>query len=134
CCPPNVARILAQVGEFAYAQDEAGVFVVLYGSNEAAITLADGTGLKIRQQTHYPWDGSIRLVVTPTEPATFNLRLRIPAWAAAARLSINSAPQQDVRAGSYCAIERCWSAGDVVELTLPMPARLVEAHPLVEEA
>ena len=31
-------------------------------------------------------------------------------------------------------MRRAWAAGDVVELTLPMKPRLVEAHPLVEEA
>jgi DUF1680 family protein len=36
--------------------------------------------------------------------------------------------------GTYFEIRRTWSAGDVVDLVLPMPVRLMEAHPLVEEA
>src|SRR5262249_14395012 len=36
--------------------------------------------------------------------------------------------------GTYIEVRRAWSAGDVLELNLPMPARLVQAHPLVEEA
>jgi DUF1680 family protein len=37
-------------------------------------------------------------------------------------------------AGRYAEVRRPWAAGDVVELTLPLKARLVQAHPLVEEA
>ncbi len=36
--------------------------------------------------------------------------------------------------GSYAVVKRIWSPGDVIELTMPMPARLIEAHPKVEEA
>src|SRR5262249_36419238 len=36
--------------------------------------------------------------------------------------------------GSYFEVRRSWSPGDVLALTLPLRARLMQAHPLVEEA
>jgi DUF1680 family protein len=36
--------------------------------------------------------------------------------------------------GRYAAVKRTWTAGDVVELDLPLRVRLLQAHPLVEEA
>jgi DUF1680 family protein len=35
---------------------------------------------------------------------------------------------------SYTELKRPWTAGDAVELSLPMRARVLQAHPLVEEA
>ena len=35
--------------------------------------------------------------------------------------------------GSYFEIRRVWQPGDFVDLDLPMPPRLMEANPLVEE-
>src|SRR5262249_56896471 len=34
--------------------------------------------------------------------------------------------------GQYLRLDRAWARGDVVELSLPMEARLVEAHPRIE--
>ena len=63
------------------------------------------------------------------------VRLRVPGWAPDATLSVNGAARpRRPEPGTYAEIRRVWSAGDVVELTLPMPARLMQAHPLVEEA
>jgi DUF1680 family protein len=44
-------------------------------------------------------------------------------------LPVDSAPV----AGTYFEIRRTWKAGDVVELSLQMPVRLMEANPLVED-
>jgi DUF1680 family protein len=38
-----------------------------------------------------------------------------------------------VEPGKYAEVSGNWKAGDKIELTLPMEARLIEANPLVEE-
>jgi len=42
--------------------------------------LENGTALKIRQKTNYPWDGATEIVVTPAQPTEFTLFVRIPGW------------------------------------------------------
>jgi len=62
------------------------------------------------------------------------LKLRIPGWAAGASVRINDAPADtSAKPESYFEIRRGWQAGDFVDLDLPMPVRLMEANPLVEE-
>lgn len=139
CCPPQVARTLAGLHNWAYSlgQDDDGsaeLWIHLFGSNRLEMELA-GAPLRITQSTNYPWGGRIVLVVRATPSSPWTLRLRVPAWAEGAHVRINGARRPGSLApGAYAAIERAWSSGDIVELVLPMEARLIQAHPRVEAA
>ncbi|RPJ20226.1 MAG: glycoside hydrolase family 127 protein, partial [Planctomycetaceae bacterium] len=135
CCPPNIVRTIAETAAYAYSVSDEGVWVNLYGSNVLDTRLPGGGAVKLRQQTQYPWEGTIRITLDSVPPAEFSLFLRVPGWAEDARASINGKPMgKDLESGQYFEIRRSWSAGDQIELVLPMPVQLLEAHPLVEEA
>ncbi len=134
CCPPNVLRTIAEVGGFAYATGGDAVWVNLYGGNNLSAPL-NGKPLKLTQTTNYPWDGRVRIVIDECPTAEFALKLRIPGWAESASIRVNGKPPSvPAVPGSYAELRRVWKSGDKVELDLPMPARLIEANPLVEEA
>jgi len=134
CCPPSVARTIAQIQGWAYGISDDALWVHLYGSNAMETKLADGSPLGVVQKTDYPWDGKITLSIEKAPPGEFTLMLRIPGWAEQATAQING---QRVDApctpGSYVALKRPWSPGDRVELDLPVQPTALEAHPLVEE-
>ena len=134
CCPPNVVRTVAESQNYAYALTKAGLAVNLYGSNELKTSLEDGSSLELKQETDYPWDGNIKLTILKASKIPFDISLRIPAWATHAIIRVNGEdiPVSTV-AGTYATINRKWKKGDIIELNLPMPARLMEANPLVEE-
>ncbi|WP_256012292.1 aceric acid hydrolase [Desertivirga xinjiangensis] len=135
CCPPNVVRTIAEVGNYAYSVSEKGLWLNLYGGNNVSTTLKDGSKLSLSQETNYPWDGNILLTVKETSSQPFSMFLRIPAWAQGAKLSVNGkASGLQLSAGTYAELNRKWKKGDKIELILPMEAKLVEANPLVEEA
>ncbi|TAL03941.1 MAG: glycoside hydrolase family 127 protein [Verrucomicrobia bacterium] len=79
CCPPNVLRTLASLGDYVYATQGDKLFVNLYAQGEATANVA-GNKVKLEQTTSYPWDGAIKLRVTPEKPGKFTLSLRIPCW------------------------------------------------------
>jgi DUF1680 family protein len=133
CCPPNVARTVAETSAYAYGRSERGVWVHLYGGSTLDTTLPDGRRVKLKQETDYPWDGRVKITFESAPSGDLSLFLRIPGWAEGAALGVNGKPAA-AAAGRYAAVRRAWQAGDVVELTLPLKPRLVEAHPLVEEA
>jgi hypothetical protein len=86
----------------------------------------------MEQQTNYPWDGAVKLIVTTEAPTDFALHLRIPAWAQGATLKINgTATPSDKLETGYLPIKRSWKSGDVVELNLPMQPRRVYSNPNV---
>jgi uncharacterized protein len=132
CCPPNLARLLASLGEYVYAQSETDAVVHLYIAGAGQFQL-DGQRVTLRQETRYPWDGAVALRVSVEQPAEFGLRLRIPGWCAAARLAVNGVTVELAgnRERGYARIARVWQDGDMVTLDLPMPVTRVYAHPAV---
>lgn len=133
CCPPNVARLLAQLPGYFYTVADDAVSVHQYASGEATIPLANGLTVALRQATNYPWDGEIAL--TTETAGSFALRLRIPAWCeTGASLMVNGTPvTTPLTPGAYAEVRRDWAAGDTVTLSLPMPVRYVQSHPYVTE-
>ena len=64
----------------------------------------------------------------------FSLFFRIPEWCEKATLTVNGEPVQiAAKANTYAEVNRIWKKGDMAELTMDMPVRLLEAHPLAEE-
>lgn len=134
CCPPQVARTIAGLGRWAYSVSDDGVWVHLYGGNRLQTSLPDGQPVVLSQETRYPWDGHVRLTWSAVPTAKITLQLRIPSWAGGATLRINGQPVADgVQPGTYAALRRRWTAGDCVELDLPLGVRRMEAHPQVED-
>jgi uncharacterized protein len=82
-------------------------------------------------ETDYPWDERVRARVRATPDGEWTLRLRVPSWAEGATVSV-AGQAQAAAAGEYATVRRRWSAGDVVELVLPMPVRLTEADDRVD--
>jgi len=134
CCPPNIVRTIAKLRGWAYSTSDRGVWVNLYGSNVLDTELADGTSLRLSQETDYPWDGKIVITVDAPDKKEFSIMLRIPEWAEDATLKVNGGRvESDLTPGRYFELRRTWSGGERIELDLPMRIRLIEANPLVEE-
>ena len=131
CCPTNVVRFLPSLPGYVYATSSDGIYVNLYVAGDGQIAFRD-TPVSIRQETEYPWDGQIKLTVSPKTPCTFDLHLRIPGWCAKAQLTVNGAPaESQPNEKGYAVLHREWKPGDTVDLQLPMEVQRIEAHPLV---
>jgi DUF1680 family protein len=134
CCPPNTVRTLCEVQNYAYSLSKEGLWVNLYGGNMLNTRLPNGEMIGLRQTSDYPWEGNIRLAVTQAPAREFSVFLRIPGWCDEASLTVNGQAFPTAAAsGTYVEIRRKWGVGDEVKLSLPMPAKRMEANPLVEE-
>jgi DUF1680 family protein len=134
CCPPNLGRILASLGNYFYSTSEDGVWVHFYAQSTAKMS-ANGQEIGLRQVTKYPWEGAIQLELNLAQPQTFTLHLRIPSWCDRWNLRVNGAPLEDAPQpiNGYIALRREWRPGDRVNLTLAMPVHSVWAHPAVRQ-
>lgn len=135
CCPPNTVRTLVQAQNYAYSLSNNAVWCNLYGGSQLETLLNGKDNIKLSQTTDYPWDGNINIEVeNAPKKKTFSLHLRIPEWCDKASITINGKPfTAENKANSYTEISRKWKKGDVVELVLDMPVKLLESNPLVEE-
>ncbi len=134
CCPPNIARTLAESAGYAYSMSEKGLWLTIYGSNRISTVTIEGDSIVVRQKTDYPWDGKITLLFEKAPEKEYSLFLRIPGWSDGASIRINQAgyPLRGIP-GTFHEIRRKWMDGDLVELDIPMKVRFIESNPLVEE-
>lgn len=134
CCAPNVFRTISEISQYFYSLSDKGLWLNLYGGNQLSTKLKDGSTLQLTQETKYPWEGTVRVMLDKVPKRSFSFYLRIPGWATDARISVNGKTTQLATVpGQYVEMHQQWRDGDVIELTLPMPATLIEANPLVEE-
>jgi len=131
CCPTNIVRFIPQVGGYFYATTSKGVWVNLYAASQAKVTL-NSQQVELIQETDYPWSGSVKLVVRPPAPVSFDVNLRLPGWCENATLRVNgqtvAAKPED---NGYLRIHRKWHPGDTIHLELQMPIQRIIAHPNV---
>lgn len=134
CCPPNVARTIAKVGGYAYCKSDNAIWINLYGSNTLDTKLPNGSRVRLKQRTQYPWSGKIHVTFAECSKEPMELKLRIPRWAKSATLKVDGEPcATDLVSGTYASLKRIWKPGTEVVLDLMMPPKLIESHPLVEE-
>ena len=141
CCPPNVMRTLASLPSYFAstgrgrdgADDRNEVQLHLYDRGTIRADLEAGS-VHIAVDTRYPWEGTITCTVKECPARPWRLALRVPAWAAGARMAVNGGDSAAVAPGRYATLERAWHAGDRVVLELDLRAGFVEAHPYVDAA
>ncbi len=149
CCPANVARFLPTIGSYIYATRGDALFINLFAAGTAGIPLQGGS-VELTQETKYPWDGAVKILVYPSRVGRFNIMLRIPGWAQnqalpgdlyrfldrneqQVRLLVNRKPVAIALENGYVKLTRKWRRNDLIELFLPMPVRRVVAADLVKE-
>lgn len=127
CCPPNVARLLTSLKEYA-VQDQGSEITVhqyLDGSvdcEKAALSL----------KTNYPWDGELNYTADIREDV--RLYLRIPAWAEPEEVRLTV----DGQAAAVCPEKGfvCLEPGKgrhEIRLCLPMKPRRIYAHEQIRQ-
>ena len=134
CCPPNLARSMAQLPGYFYATSEEGVWIHLYTANELGWRLVDEMPVRLTVATEYPWDGRVEIAVEPESKREFSLFLRIPGWCRGATTTINGREASIRSRNGYAELRRRWSPGDAVRLNLPMRPEALTANPQMAEA
>lgn len=129
CCPPNLHRLFGSLGQYLYTQDNTGVQINLYAESTVTMSLPDGHRLRLSQKTSYPWSGTVELTMNAEVQALGTLKLRIPRWCEKPEVKVDGKPLDAVMRDGWIALDRPWALGKLLQLTLPMQARVVAGNP-----
>lgn len=124
CCSGTYIQDVVNFHDLIYYQDDSSLYVSLYVPSEVTWKRADGD-VTIKQETQYPEAETSTLTLQMGGSTKFPLNFRIPAWAQGASLRVNGAPAQVKCApGTWARIDRTWTTGDRVEITIPLRLRM----------
>ena len=136
CCKSSGAMALEELPALIYSASARGIDVNLYAPGAARFVLPRAGTVALEQETRYPFDGSVQLRLALEHDARFALRLRIPAWAQQATITVNGMRvDRGIVPGEFAVIEREWHTGDTIMLEFPMAPQLHRrTHANVQES
>ncbi|WEK36023.1 MAG: glycoside hydrolase family 127 protein [Candidatus Pseudobacter hemicellulosilyticus] len=148
CCPSNVARLVASVGDYIYSVSTNALWVNLFIGSNLDMPMGKEK-ISVSLQTGYPWKGSSTLTIQELPKKINQLRIRKPGWLSTpapgdlyrytntvpSRMSItvNGQPVNATEESGYLVISRNWKKGDVVEINTPMEVRTIESRPDLQQ-
>ncbi len=126
CCPPNIARTLASLGDYAYSAGQQELRVNLYISGSCR-----SDGLTVAVESKFPFEGHVEFKVNASAPGQ-KLLLRIPGYGENPVITQNGTVITPVMEKGYAVIPLP-QGETALTLTFDMPAQLVFANPHVPQ-
>ena len=121
CCTTNMHQSWPKfVQNLFYAKPDGGVAALLYAPSTVELKVADGTILKIKETTGFPFRESINFEFELGQKSKFPFHLRIPSWTKGESILVNGQQVQIDFKNNIVIIDREWKNGDVITLKLPM--------------
>lgn len=119
CCVGSGMENHGKYNEFIYTHSNDSLFLNLFIASELNWKQK---GIKISQQTQFPFEEKTKLTITEGT-SHFKLLVRYPSWVKDGALKIlvnGKAVAFKSHPSSYVVIDRSWKKGDVVQIALPM--------------
>jgi hypothetical protein len=119
CCVGTGMENHGKYGQFIYTHQNDSLFLNLFIASELNWK---AKGIKIKQETNFPYEERTKLIITEGS-AQFTLMIRYPSWVAPDSLKVvvnGDTLPYSAEPSSYIHIDRSWTAGDEVEIMLPM--------------
>lgn len=133
CCPPNIARTLASLGQYIYFTDGDILYTNLYISNRTVLKLS-GEEVKVRMTSDLTNTGHIEIrLERDKEGEAFGLALRIPDYVKDYSVLLDGSIVAHAPEKGYLYIEGIQKKETELVIDFEVPARFVRANPRVRE-
>jgi DUF1680 family protein len=141
CCPSNISRTWASLGDYLYSVERNLVTIHQYISSEAMLDL--DTPVLIRMESALPWHGEIRIKLEMNKKVDLELKLRYPSWAEGCELVMNgnkveiaegtenqgsliTACGVEIKDRKFIELKRAFADGDELFIKLDMPLKILQ--------
>lgn len=124
CCPPNIVRMVPQIGGFVYSTDADTLYVHQYIKSEATLD-----GMTITQETTYPSAGNIVLTIKSGNKHV--IALRKPFWCRSFTILQDDKPVAYKQEKGYLYIAA--TADMRLEIIFEMTVDRIQANPHIYE-
>lgn len=148
CCPSNICRFIPSVPGYVYAVNGDSLYVNLFMGNTSKLKVGN-RNIEIKQVTHYPFEGNVRIEIDARGKQPLTLKIRIPGWTRGEvmpgdlytfvdkantgfEVCLNGEKVDGKLEKGYFTITRSWKKGDIVEVDFDMQPRIVKANEKVE--
>lgn len=129
CCPPNITRTLASLGQYLYFQEGDTIYTNLYVSNDMDTTVGD-TPVHIGVRGNFPWETALSVTVSAPEAVNLTLAFRVPGYAQNFRVLADGAEVSGTLEHGYFKLSGSW-ANQTFTITFDAPAQFLYANPQV---
>ena len=132
CCPPNIARTLASLGQYIYAENskKKELYVNLFVSNETELDWNENK-ISVKLQTEFPWVNTYSLEIKNVPEGEMDLLLRVPDYAQDYQVTADGNMYEENKE-----LEKGYRRVHVekdtrIEVSFAAPAKFVYANPQV---
>ena len=129
CCPPNITRTLASLGQYVYFQEKDQIYVNLYVANETEVQIG-GNPFKITLEGNFPWENNLRFTVDGESESEGMIAFRVPSYAKNFCILHNGQKVEIKTEKGYAKIAGKFSH-EIFEISFEAPAVFVHANPQV---
>ncbi len=140
CCPSNIARLVASLGNYIFSYNNDAVWINLFIGSEVTIPVKKQL-IGLSMQTGYPWKGETTITVTQAPKKQVQLKIRIPGWlkqpvpgnlynymdssTGNVQLLVNGKTESWQQENGYAVVVRVWKKGDIITFNTPMKVRTI---------
>jgi DUF1680 family protein len=132
CCPPNIARTLASLGEYIYLTDKDAIWINLFISSKVR-TIIHGQEVELEMSTRFPYDGQVTVKVNSQTAVRKKIYIRIPEYVKEYTVHMDGVAL-DTKVGKrgYYGVETELT-NTIIMLSFCLEPRIIRANPLVKE-
>lgn len=129
CCPPNIARTLASLGEYICFTRKDSLWLNLPVGAEIHVNM-QGKEVCFRVESRMPWEGKLKVQAASREAAEGSLHIRVPEYAVNPVFTIDGRTVKPKIEKGYALFEEMWQ-NQAITLEFAMEAHFVYANPNV---
>lgn len=126
CCPPNVARFVGSIVQYALWESDDTVYIGMPVDGEYALSC----GLTLKIQSQYPHNGKVSLTLSGKAKHAVKLAVRIPDWSDEVNVDFPDSTEGAEYEDGFMVFSHDWH-NTSIELDFEMTVRMNQSHPLV---